>query len=74
MTKVEIKKHVVISVESSGKLELLARQIGQSRKATCEQSIDYYAGHIRNGQPDKINVRLEKLLRIFNDRLEELIA
>jgi hypothetical protein len=59
---------------SSGKLELLARQIGQSCKATCEQSIDYYEEHIRNGQPDKISIRLEKLLRIFNDRLEELVS
>jgi predicted transcriptional regulator len=73
MDKTEIKKHVVISSESAELLAQLARQIGRTRKVACEQAIGYYLEHVRGGQPDKISVRLEKLLRIFNNRLEELL-
>ncbi|MDR0532776.1 MAG: hypothetical protein LBH01_02360 [Verrucomicrobiales bacterium] len=72
MDTVRIKKHVVISAESCGLLEQLARQIGRTRKAVCEQAIEHYAERLRNGEPDKVSVRLEKLLQIFNHKLEEL--
>ena len=73
MNKVEIRKDVKLSLTTSRMLDDLAALLNQSRRAVCEQAIDYYAEHIRNGQPDKISVRLERLLRGINNKLEELV-
>ena len=73
MDKQEIRKDVKLSVTASGMLDDLAGILRKGRRAACEQAIDYYLEHVRSGGPDKISVRLEKLLRIFNHRLEELV-
>ena len=73
ISKREIRKDVKLSLTASQMLDELAALLKQERRTTCEQAIDYYLEHVRGGKPDKISVRLEKLLRIFNNRLEDLV-
>jgi predicted transcriptional regulator len=72
MKEIVKNKHVVISPSASDSLDELADKLKLSRKAICEQAIENLLTQIRDGKPETVSGKLEKLLTLFNRQLEEL--